>query len=102
MPKSQKTIGLPLENILQGKVAPEVIDLFRLYREMLENMFKRLISDITTIKIGDGAALVIGDWIYFGGDPEDADTWRVGIENGKWVGQFWDGSEYVSKGGFTQ
>ena len=102
MPKSEKTIGLPLENGLQGKVDQAVIDFLGIYRVKLETMMKNLKSDITTIEIGSGSAIVIGDWIYFGGAEGESGTWRVGTESGKWVGQYWDGSAYASKGGFTQ
>ena len=101
MPKAEKTIGLPLENMLLDKISPELVNFLRLYREKIEKGFKDLKSDITTIEIGSGSAIVVGDWIYFG-EQDTADSWRVGIEGGKWVGQFWTGTEYTSRGGFTQ
>ena len=101
MPKSEKTICLDLEKLLDGKLSPEVIDFLGRWRMKIEKAFKDLKSDITTIEIGDGSAIVVGDWIYFGG-IDAVGSWRVGIESGKWVGQFWTGTEYTSRGGFTQ
>ena len=103
MPKAEKTIGLPLENMLLDKIPQELVNFLRLYREKIEKGFKDLKSDITTIEIGSGSAIVVGDWIYFG-DIDSVGSWRVGRESGKWVGQFWDvgTSAYISRGGFTQ
>ena len=99
---TKRTIGLPLENMLIGKVPQELIDFLRQYREKLDSMLKSLVSDLTTIEIGDGSAIIIGDWIYFGDQTTDG-TWRVGKDpsSTSWVMQRRESGTYISKGGAT-
>ena len=52
--------------------------------------------------IGDGAGLIIGDWIHFGEKDVDG-TWRVGKDPAgtSWIMQRRESGTYVSKGGAT-
>ena len=101
MPRATKTIGLPLSKELRSADLEAVQHHFELFKTALDDMYKRLLSDITTIKIGDGTGIIVGDWIYFG-DKDTDDSWRIGREDNNWVGQRRESSVWTpSKGKIT-
>ena len=102
MAKSPKTIGLPLAKELRSNKLEDIQHQFELFKTKLDNMYKFLLSDITTIQIGGGSALIVGDFIYFNG-KDVAGSWRIGKDPSgtSWLMQFFEGGAYVSKGGAT-
>ena len=83
MPRSRKTIGLPLSKELDSNKVEAIQHHFELYKDALDNMYERLLSDITTPSVGGGSA---DGWIYFG-DKNTDNSWRIGREGNNWVGQ---------------
>lgn len=93
--RSPKTIGLPLPRSLESNSLEAIQHHFDLYKTALDNMYKFLMSDITTIEITDGGGSGgEGPYIYFG-DKDTDGSWRIGIaepdlnkerrESGVWV-----------------
>ena len=69
--------------------------MFELYKTALDNMYRYLMSDITTVEItGGGGPGETGSWLYIG-DKDTDGSWRIGIvepdlnkerrESGVWV-----------------
>ncbi len=98
MPRSKKTIGLPLSKELKTDKLKDIQHHFELYREALDRMYQYLLSDITTIQIGDGSVIVIGlgDWIYFGG-VDQVGSARIGLVGTEWVCQHFISGTYKSR-----
>ena len=86
MPRAKKTIGLPLPKELASNTVEALQHHFELHKTALDDMYKRLLSDITTIQVGGGSGIEVGDWIYFG-DKDTDGSWRIGREDNNWVGQ---------------
>jgi hypothetical protein len=92
--RSPKTIGLPLPRSLESNSLEAIQHHFDLYKTALDNMYKFLMSDITTIEITDGGSGGGGSWIYLG-DKDTDGSWRIGVsgtdlnmerrEGGVWV-----------------
>ena len=91
--RSPKTIGLPLSKDLEAVDLEAIRHMFELYKTALDNMYRFLMSDITTVEINetdeDGSV-----WLYIG-DKDTDGSWRIGIvdpdlnkerrESGVWV-----------------
>jgi len=92
--RSPKTIGLPLSKSLEKTDLAAIQHHFELYKEALDNMYKFLMSDITTVEITEGGGGDGGAWLYIG-DKDTDGSWRIGIvepdlnkerrESGVWV-----------------
>lgn len=101
MARAPKTIKLPLPKSLKSNKLEDIQNHLRLMGEALDSMYKLLLSDITTVNIGSGSDIIIGDWIYFG-DARTDGSWRIGREGNNWVGQRREaGSWTPSKAKFT-
>ena len=95
MPRASKTIGLPLPKSLSSNKLDDIQNHLRLINEALDNMYKRLLSDITTIDIGGGSGEDSG-WIYFGGKNAVGSA-RIGLVGTDWVCQHFIGGVYTSR-----
>ena len=78
---------------LEDVTLESVQHMFELYKTALDNMYRYLMSDITTIEITDDVDSG-GKWLYIG-DKGTNGSWRIGIsgtdlnserrESGTWV-----------------
>ena len=95
--RSPKTIGLPLSKDLEAVDLEAIRHMFELYKTALDNMYRFLMSDISTIEItgvADPDDPGSGPWLYIGDKGTDG-SWRIGIsspdlnkerrESGVWV-----------------
>ena len=91
--RSPKTIGLPLSKELPSNKLDAIQHHFELYKTALDNMYKLLLSDISTTSIGGGT----GDaWIYFGGKNAVGSA-RIGLVGTTWECQHFIGGVYVGR-----
>ncbi len=96
MARSPKTIGLPLSKELTSNKLEDLQHHFERYKEKLDNMYKLLLSDITTIQVGSGSAIVVGDWIYFGGINAVGSV-RIGLVGTDWQCQHFIAGTYTGR-----
>ena len=96
MAKSPKTIGLPLSKALNSNKFEDLQHHFELINRALDNMYKLLLSDITTVTVGSGSAIIVGDWIYFGGINAVGSA-RIGLVGTDWVVQHFIAGNYASR-----
>lgn len=95
MAKAPKTIGLPLPKELRSNKLDDIQNHLRLISEALDNMYRLLLSDITTVDISGGGGS--GDpWIYFGGKNATGSA-RIGMVGTKWVVQHYISGTYKSR-----
>ena len=93
MARLRKEIGLPLSKVLSSNKLEDIQHHFELYKEALDNMYKRLLSDIITPSIGGGGS---DGWLYFGG-KNVAGSARIGLVGTDWVCQHFIGGTYTSR-----
>jgi len=91
--RSPKTIGLPLAKELKANKLEDIQSHFKKMKDALDNMYKFLLSDISTIEVGGGTS---DAWIYFGGKNAVGSA-RVGLVGTTWECQHYIAGTYVGR-----